>query len=241
MNRLGNIILIALLILFVSCEKEGFFSAGKTVTQRVELSESITEVTIKSMFEVTLVQDTENYALVTCGKNLQPEVKLSSNGNALYLTHSITFNWTRRYEKVKVELHLKSLPSFTIHKPVLIKTQGLFTGTRFYLIDWEKYTELDVELDVETLQIDVSSENFGLYKLRGKAKTAVLYGWGSSRIEAQNMVINQCFIGQRSIDDIYVNVQDNLTVSIESSGDVYYTGNPAVTYTTTSTGRLVKR
>ena len=241
MNKLVSIALIAPLFLLAGCQKEGFFNAGKTVTQRIELNNTIADVTINSMFEITLVQDTENYALVTCGENLQPEVNLSSKENSLLLSHSIIFNWTRSYEKVKVELHLKELPSFIVHKPVLLKTKGVFKGEQFSITGRAAYAEVDVNIDASTCSIDMGWHGFGLYKISGKATEAKFYCYGSARIEAQSLETEKCKVVQSSIDNVYVTATNALEVLIEKSGNVYYTGNPTITYSTSSSGKLIKR
>lgn len=228
MNRFSYIISSAVLLLMLfSCKKEALFNAGNTVSREVKLSDSINSIEVQAMFNITLVQDTINKAVITCGENLQDNIDIYTKNNTLYLESSIKYNWSRRYEKIKLDLHLISIPTINVRKPVYITTCDTFKTNQFYLIDWEQFTELNVMLDVNNCIIDVSSDNFGHYTLNGKAASATFHTWGSSFIYAAGMQIKSCNVTQRSIGDVYVSVVDELNVAFKSTGKVYYYGNPS--------------
>jgi len=222
--------LLFLIITFVltSCEKEAFFKAGKVVTREIELTGKISIIEVNSILEITLVQDTINKVLVTCGENLQPEIDIYLKDEILHLDNTIKNNWTRNYDKIEIDLHLISIPQLNIRKPSYITTRDTFKTNEFFLIDWGRFTEVDVTLDVNNCAIDVSGDDFGFYKVKGKSVNATFNGYGSSFFYADELEVQNCTVKQRSIGDIYVNVTNKLTVTIETTGRVFYFGNPII-------------
>lgn len=213
-------------IVYSSC-KDGLFNAGEVVTREIQLSSIISSVDVNTMLEITLVQDTINKALVTCGENLQPDINIFVKNNILYLNNSIKYSWSRSYEKVKLELHLISIPRLDVWKPSHITSRDTIKTHEFFLVDWGKFTELDVTLNVDNCTIDVSVEGFGHYTVKGKSTTATFYCKGSAFFYAEELKVQNCKVFQNSIGDTYVNVLNKLTVTIQNSGKVYYYGNPS--------------
>lgn len=227
------LLIVSILTVFTSC-KDGLFNAGEVVTREVLLDDKISLIEVNSMFDITLVQDTINKALTTCGENLQPDIDIFIKDGTLHINNSIKYSWSRDYEKVKLELHLISIPQINVRKPIYMTTRDTFKTNEFFLVDWGKFTELNVTLDVNNCAIAVSSDNFGHFTVKGKAVNATFNGWGSSFIYAEGLQTQNCTVNHRSIGDTYVNVSNTLNVTIETSGKVYYYGNPSTITTNDS-------
>lgn len=220
------LLIIIVSLLQVSCRDEALFNSGVTTVDTLNLSE-FTRIEVQNTFEIELVADTVNKVLVSCGENLQKSIKIKVVDNILYLDHDINNNWSRQYEKVKLKLHSRPFSEIYVRKPVKIFNRDVFKGSSFLLVDFEKYTELDINLDVEFCGILMSSDNFGQYKVKGKAKEASIWGWGSCFVYADSLFTHNCTVLQRGMGDVYVNASDNLNVSIQFTGNVFYTGNPS--------------
>jgi hypothetical protein len=235
------LILLPMLTLFPSCDK-ALFDAGKTVTKEVKIDQPFSFINIQSIFDIIIVQDTINKVLVTCGENLQPAVLIDVKDGILTLKSSAGNNWSRVYKKINLEVHLSSFPRIDIHQPVNLKTKGIFKGDNFTLIDFGKVSEVDVSLDVNFCSITMSSDNSGYFKVKGKAQTADIWGWGSAYVLADSLIAQNCHVLHRGMADVYVNVTGKLSVDIEFTGNVYYTGNPSeiVIEKQLSSGKLIK-
>lgn len=241
-NNMRICFITMLLLLAVSCNK-ALFNAGDTITTTVKVEQAFSIVDIENIFDITLVNDTVNLVEITCGENLQSYVSVNVKDGILYLNHTVKQNWSRSYEKIKLKVHLTFGPRIDIHKPVSLKTQGAFKCDNFTIVDWWKVSEVDVDLDVNFCGIYMSSDNFGYFKVRGKAQFADIWGWGSARVMADELVVaGNCHVTQRGMADVYVNVNGQLGVSLEFTGNVYYRGNPnqITIEQQTSTGRLIK-
>ncbi len=244
-TRSGKVVFYCILLLpllyVTSCNK-ALFNAGETVTKEVRIDSVFSSIDIENMFDITLVNDTVNKVLVTCGENLQPFVSITAKNGILYFNNSAKENWSRSYQKIKLEVHLTFGPRIDIHEPISLKTKGVFTCNNFSIIDFWKISEVDVNIDANFCGIYMSSDNFGYFKIKGKAQTADIWGWGSAYVMADSLVSQNCHVLQRGMADVHVNVSGQLSVSLEFTGNVYYTGNPAeiIIENQTSTGRLIK-
>ena len=229
------------LLLIISCNK-ALFNAGDTVTRELKIEVQFSIIDIENIFDITLVNDTVNKVLVTCGENLQPYVSIKVKDGILYFDHSVKENWSRSYQKIKLEVHLTFGPRIDIHEPISLKTLGVFKADNFTLVDFWKVSEVDINLDVNFCGIYMSSDNFGYFKVKGKAQTADIWGWGSAYVLADSLVTQNCHVIQRGMADVHVNVTGQLAVSLEFTGDVYYRGNPTevIIEKQTSTGKLIK-
>jgi hypothetical protein len=231
--------LIALIIL--SCSKNGFLDSGKNITREVFIERDFSSIDIKNMFDITLVQDTVKKVFVTCGEHLQRYVSVTVRDTILLLDHTAKFNWSRKYEKIKLEIHLVTTPRIDIHEPVKLKTMNTLKGGNFIFKDWSRVSEADISLDVRSCGIFMVSDNFGYIKLKGKSTSAYLEGWGTCQLRADSLTITNCYIQHRGLSNIYVNVTAQLIVSLEFTGNVCYTGHPGqlIVVKQTSSGRLI--
>jgi hypothetical protein len=223
--RLGLWLLI--LSLFLSCKDNALFDSGPTVTREVTIAEYFSSIDIENMFDITLVQDTVKKVLVTCGKNLQSYVSVSVKDSILVLDHNAKYNWSRKYEKIKLEVHLIVTPHIDIYEPVNLKTRGILKGGNFILKDWGRVSEVDISLDVNSCELYMASDNFGYFKIKGKSSSAYFEGWGTCQVRADSLILNYCHVKHRGMGNVYVNVTGQLIVSLEFTGNVCYTGNPS--------------
>jgi len=233
--------LILLILAFVSC-KDGLFDSGITVTRENKIEQPFSSIDFKNIFDVVLVQDTVNKVLVTCGKNLQSYVSIGVINDVLTLDQDTKFNWSRKYQKINLEIHFSTIPQIIIHAPVNIKSKDNLKGDSFLLVDYEKLSEVDIAMDVNSFYLYMSFDNFGYFKFKGNCNYASLWGWGSCTVRADSLMTADCDVLQRGIGSVYVNVSNQLTVSLDYSGNVYYTGTPAsiIIKEQKSTGQLIK-
>jgi hypothetical protein len=87
----------------------------------------------------------------------------------------------------------------------------------------------------------MTSDNFGTFTVKGKAGNANLWGWGSAVVHADSLISQTCLVKHRGFGDVYVNVLNQLNVSLEFTGNVYCVTNPTkvVIEKKTSSGELL--
>lgn len=240
MRIVRYIILTLTILCFTQCKDE-LFNGGDTITKEFRITEPFNNIEITADFDIELVQDTVNKAIVTCGENLMNDVQVTAENNNLTLNHDVKYNWSRDYSKIQVKLHLKSISYINVRKPCHIFTTDTFKTDNFYFVDWNKFTEMDVCLETYNLYLVMSSDNFGRFTLRGKAVNAGIIQWGSAFILADSMRIENCNVEHRSAGDVHINVAKELRVSLKSIGNVYCSSKPDTVIITEqlSSGKLI--
>jgi hypothetical protein len=236
-----KIYLISLAILLGGCGK-GLFDAGSLQTREIAINEDFSRIIVNKTFDITLVQDTVIRVKITAGKNLLPDISIEVKDYILYLDNSIRYNWTRNYEKIKIEMHLKSIPVLQIMEPSHIITKDTFQTENFYLEDWGKFSDVNVIVHANNVAIGTSEDNFGRICISGKTANTNISVKGSCFVYADGLESQYCNIESGSIGDIYVNVLNTLNVSINSTGHVYYRGQPSqiIYQTQSSSDKLIK-
>jgi hypothetical protein len=233
-------VLFLIILLCLSCKKS-LFNAGDTISREFPVDQDINYLEVKNIFDITLIQDSVNKAFVTCGENLMSDIHISSAEKTLYLDHSVTNNWSRDYEKIKVELHLKTLAWLNIREPAQVITKDTFKTNDFYLVIWGQFAEADLCINANSFSIYTSLDDFGKYVIKGKSNYSELYPCGSCSLDCRNLISEKCKIYQRSIANCYINVTKELLVEFKGQGNIYYSGNPDIQYLNQpSSGKLIQ-
>lgn len=221
-----NLLFFVMMAFCLSCDKNGLFDAGKTVIREIQLQEDFSLIEVENIFDITLVQDTVNKILVTCGENLQKFVDIHIQDKVLHLNQHTTNDWSRPYNKIKLECHFIQMPGMNIREPISLSTIGTLTIPNFYIVDWGTFCEMDVNLNVDNCYLDMSDEDFGLFKLKGKCAHAYFRTNGSAIVRADSLVTTFCKVDHHGWGDVYVNFTSKLEVSLQNTGNIYYIGDP---------------
>jgi hypothetical protein len=223
------------------CEKY-FDHVGPQTSREILIEEPFGSLDISNIFDIVIVQDTISKVIVTCGEKQQDKVSIYVKDGALWLNHSAKQNWDEGYKHIQLELHTINAPHMVIHDPVYITNKDTLKFDQLYIYDLGDMAQTNLTIHTNFFLIDMSADNFGKHKIKGQSLSAYIKGKGSAFINADSLQIQNCQVVQQSIGDISVNVSNNLTISLEESGNVYYSGSPNVTIEKqTSSGKIIKR
>lgn len=237
-NRL--FILLIITSMLTGCTFDDLFNSDNITTRKVTVNNAYGNIEITAMFDITLIQDTATFALITCSDNSQSKVNIYIKDSTLYLDNSIAMRWLYGYDIVKVELHLPSIPPINVRKPIKIQTLDTFTTDMFYLIDWGCYSECNVNVNTNLVCVHTSDDSFDNIVIKGHSINSALYIRGSSYFDASLLYVDNCELHYKSINDLFINVSQAFVVSILSSGDVHYWGNPTVILEQKGSGKLIQ-
>lgn len=213
--------------LLASCFTEENWDAGTEMTRRINL-QSFQTIDINSVFDFFLVQDTVNFALVTCGSNLMDNVMIQQKGNGLQCSQNIGMNWARTYKRTVIELHYKTLTSIQINKSSFIGTKNTFKGTEFSIKDNSPVSEIDIDIDCTGFRLSVERDNFGIYVVNGKTVSCGLELDGSAHFKTGNLLSDSCYVYHKGIGDCFVNTTRVLTGTILRTGSLMYYYHPSL-------------
>jgi hypothetical protein len=82
-----------------------------------------------------------NKVLVTCGKHLQSYVSITTTDDILTFSQDTKYDWSRKYEKIKLEVHVVNLPRIEVYEPANITNTGILKGDNFEIIDFGKFIQ----------------------------------------------------------------------------------------------------
>lgn len=161
--------LAALLLLGCSKENEAgcFTSTGNIVTERRSLP-PFRVLTTYDNVQVTVVQDTDTYAEVRAGKNLQADIRLEVKGDELVIRNTSRCNWVRRYDTPReVTLHTPCITSTFLRGQADVRTEGTFSQDTifFHLIGSGDY-----HLNLRSTYVGMSQYELGDIYLSGSAQ-----------------------------------------------------------------------
>lgn len=224
-NKILYIISILSIFLFNSC-KNGLFDAGDTISKEYLFSDTFNLIEVQNIFKITLVKDTVNKAVVSCGENLMQYIDISESDKTIYLNHSISCNWSRDYENAHIFLHLKDIPSIYVRKPAYFETLDTFKTQNFIIIVFARMAEVNVCIDANYCNLFMSIDDFGKYIISGKCINTIINPSGSGLIDTRNLISENGFIWQRSIAKAYIYATKQLNIKFQANGNIYYYGNP---------------
>lgn len=227
--------------LLASCQpNDCLTSAGAETTERRELP-PFHDLTIADNISVTLVQDTETYAEVRTGANLQAAVKLEVRGVRLYVSNDSRCNWARSYDVPhEVVLHLPTVVNMDHLGQGTVRTQGPFRTDSAYI---HMTGTGDYDLDLRSNYLWLDQYELGDYRLRGTTDQLLLSGGGLGRFFASGMQARACNLDLSiyAANDIYLNATELIDGTHAGPATVHYSGRPAsVDVRVTGKGKVVQ-
>lgn len=218
------------LLFIVSCEKANFCDCvkrtGNTDTLEIEF-EQIDTVQIYKMFNVFLVQDTINKAVVIGGENLLNLVEVNQSDNFLTINDNNICNFTRSYEnKLDIYLHLSNLEGIILYGP-----------SKIFSVDTLYFEKLLVRVFDEIGDVDITIENqhfwleywfaTGNANIKGSTDFFEILSHGYAYIHAFDFESKIVHVNQNSTGNAEVFPTEYIDVKINDTGNIYYKGNPS--------------
>ncbi|TGE08600.1 GIN domain-containing protein [Hymenobacter fodinae] len=230
---------------FVSCSKENeagcFTSTGNIVTERRALA-PFRVLTTYDNITVTLVQDTETYAEVRAGKNLQEDIRLEVTGNQLVIRNTSRCNWVRRYNTPReVTLHTPRIHDIFLRGQSDIRTTGTFRADTLFA---HLIGSGDYHLNLQSQYLNMDQYELGDIHLAGRTQELHLTIGGNGSTYATGLPASRIYLrGNASTNgDGHFTATESLVGTHAGTGTIFYSGIPAssASLQITGKGKLVR-
>ncbi len=229
--------IVFIFISVFSCKK--IFDAGEIIEELREL-DTITEIEVHDMFRIKIHYDSISRMTVKCGEKLMPQITSEQIEGKLILKNENSGSFRRNNPDINIDIYTNTLEKVHLYGVVYLTSD-----------DTLKYNSLKVYAETEiatiNLIVDVSFLNLeayhctGIYSFSGKADRFIVNNYGTGKLDAFNLFVNDAEIKNYSFGDCSVNVSDTLRYSIYGFGNINYKGNPYIYHgETPSTGKLIK-
>lgn len=227
-----TLILSLLLLIFCSCSKLNLFEKeGNYTKTRYELT-AITQIKNLNTFNIEIVQDEEEYLLLKGGENVLKKASVSFSDQEIILDHQYQ-NWTRNYDLITAEIHLKDLLTITIDSPAKISNSGTLNGDNLYIditADAE-LVEMNLNLNYATMKFHSHGSVSGGYEFAGICPLANYTLNGITNIKSSGLQSKTISLVQNGIGEAHVWAEKKLNITIYNIGDIYYKENPEIEIT----------
>ena len=230
--RLLSALMIATAVGSTGCNNENapdfFKSIGDEVIDVWHFDSLITLYRLNDAFDVSLVKDTADFAIITCGKNLLNKVKWRFDGaNTVACENENEYRIVRNYEGVpKLEIHY-TYTDLNIYVNGSCKVHSSDSVDVKRIVFTERIGNLDLITNAPEFVLEVWFGT-GRFNVRGKCERFRSEPRYSAIIDASQLSVKKAIIDQYSTGNVYVNPTDSLTAKIFWTGDIIYTTNPVI-------------
>jgi|GEM_PF-1465540 Protein of unknown function (DUF2807). len=244
-TTLAYCLLLVIVLTLPSCELGLDFlnPAGKTKTVERMFNSKITKIVVDDDVDLTIYINStaQQRAIVTAGENLIAGIKTKVSDSTITVENTNTLTWTSSFkDKKEVTLYLNNnFSDLEYFGDGTIQALDTIVSNSFLYHCSESSGEVSLTLRTNNLTINQQSSVSDL-RVFGFAENATVTYRGSGWMYLDQLVVNNMNITNHGSGDNYVNVLNNLTVTIESIGNIIYTGNPTISLTKNGSGNLIK-
>lgn len=240
-----NYLWLLLVLTFWACKKENLCdcvkSNGKTNTIYHDVA-GFNCISTKDKMDIYISQGNEYEVKVVAGSNLQKLIRTELDGETLRVHNDNKCNWVRGYkERIKIYITAPYYKFLKNDGVGTIESIGVITQDSLK-VRIENSGSINLNLDVQ--HFSGSTHGNGDLYLKGYTNYLTYNFTGTNYIYADELLVrNYIFLYQNSIGNAYVNAPENglMDVFINTTGNVYYKGNPSViNLTKNNKGELIK-
>ncbi|GAB7086778.1 GIN domain-containing protein [Marinifilum fragile] len=226
-----NVSLLIILTTFClsSCSSfNPFESEGEYIEKRIDIN-GVSAIENLNTFQIQIIQDDEEFIVLKGGENLISKTNVKVADQQLIIDHSYN-NKARNFDLITAEVHLKEVNKITCSAPANISSINELSGNHLDIIVYSEsqLVEMNLNLEYDSMKFHSLGSATGGYKFSGICPNAHYILNGVINIKAGSLQSNNITLAQNGIGEAHVWAKDKLSVSIYSSGNIYYTGTPEI-------------
>ncbi|KAB1062133.1 GIN domain-containing protein [Salibacter halophilus] len=225
------VMIISLLTLIAGCDKslvgDCFVKRGSVKTESRFFDQSFNSIQCHDMVDVVIVPDSTHYVEVTAGENLLADVTTKIEGDFLIIDKESNCNWTRKFKKPTVYVHLPMVRTIEYRGNGTITANGRLKGDTLSIHIWMGGEKIDLSVEYERVETYHHSGTTDVI-LNGKAGDLSCYKHSMGKLKLFGLQTSNGYIDSKSSTDAELWVTDKLDYKINFEGDVLLKGDPQV-------------
>lgn len=236
-NKYIYIFLIAFSSL-ISCKKE------QTESKRIVPLNTFDTLTLNSVFDVELIQDTMNSIEILGAERFIQNVFIEQENGHLKLTNTSKGNFLQPSKnKIQLKIHTDGIHLIKANETCYIHSSTPLTGEEIGLVMASKLNEANLVLDCDSFYYWNNFPCGGKITLAGNVNDLKLWNVALMAVDAQALTSNTALVENGSKGDIKLTCMQQLTCALRGEGNIYLWGNPATVTVLeeSSTGKLIKQ
>lgn len=227
---------------FLSCEKGDQFdcikSTGKII-QQVRSVPAFTSIHLEDNINLVLTNDNTGSIIVEAGENLQKKIITTSEGGHLYVRNENKCNWVRSYKKlIKVYIGINQLYDVFHNGYGDITTEGILNKNSLIV---HHYSNGNIHLNLNSENLWLDMDQLASVTIEGKTESITAFTYDLAKLNTENLQCHNFYLISKSDGEARIRADNELGVSIEGKGNVYYSGSPAsILLSGSGGGKLIK-
>lgn len=233
-------------LIFISIVVSGLLGSSCSKSMESQIIEKplgdFDSLVLNSVFEVYLVQGTENSIKIEGAQKILEKIDYSIIDNTLTIENNFKGNWVHpKNNKIKLTITVDQISKISANETCNIQTLNTLTGNEIGLVLTSKLNEASLDVNCSTFYYWNNFPCGGRIKLSGSTNELKLWNVALMAIDAYDLNANNVLIDNASKGDCKVRALQNLTYSIKGEGNIYVKGNPLniVKVEESSTGELI--
>jgi hypothetical protein len=233
-----KIIYILVVFLCVGCDSENAFNCIKkegTIIRSEFSVSSFDKITVFERVQLFIEEGDEQRVIVETEENLLSDIEIYVEDGTLMIFDNSACNLIRDYGITKVFVTTPNISEIRNSSGLTIESIGLLRFSKLVLLSEEQigsdeyHTDGDFNLNLDVDDLKIVSNGISNFYLKGTVNYARinLYA-GDSRVEAENLIINELTIYHRSSNKMIVNPQVAIRGEIRGYGDVISKNRPPI-------------
>ena len=183
---------------------------------------------LNSVFEVHLIQGTENKIKIDGAKKILEKITISIENNTLKLENQYNGNWMRPGKnKVVVFITVNKLAKITANETCNILTDNTLIGDEIGLVLTSKLNQATLDLDCETFYFWNNFPCGGKVTLSGNTNILKIWNVALMAVDASKLHTHTALIENASKGDCKIFSTQSVTYTLTGEGNLYVKGNPA--------------
>lgn len=230
------IIALAYFIIFISfqrCDYVEVLNQEGSYIETEEWLDEFTSIRVETHIKLILEQTTEHTALIS-GMDLKVNNVLLKVENKELIISEKASALNRKDQLATVHLPVNVIDRITLNTPTQLRSANELSFDKLVIIvnGGGTYSDSNLKLNCQSILLAAFGPNSGLHQLSGSTNHLHLAMEGLAWTDASQLISSTVIVQQRSLKSSYVQAIDQLTVNMYSSGNVYFTGQPFLKYTT---------
>ena len=233
------------IIPIASCDREDAWDFVKTRGESVVEHKTLdvfNRIIVNNGINVVLNHGNTHSAVIEGWKNLMPKIILSvDNDGTLVIEDTNRFNFVRNPDNMTT-VHLTytgELNTVELSGNGNITSVDTMIVSSLAILCWG--ASGDVNLNVKTESVYIGTfDNVAPVTVGGFANSVGIINWGYNPYYLSGLETYYADIHHHGPTNVYVNASESLSVVVYGTGNVYYIGNPEITFTRKGKGNLLK-
>ena len=231
---------------FSSCNNdltpECFKNMGGIVTYNVDVAD-FTKIYVGVGIELVITEGAQQQISIQTGENIKEYVTATVNDGELTLKNNNNCNWVRDYKSTTVYITTPHLERIYSASQFAIKSDGVLTFPSLSLQSgiFNETASGTFELNVNCRYLTIEDNQSSYSVITGAVENlSVNFYAGDARFNGSGLIAQKLVVFHRSSNDIIANVQQEVTGTLYSTGNLVLKNHPpVVTVNRIYTGQVV--